>query len=331
MAEKILSQAEVDALLKGVTDGVVETEEEEAPKGGIRSYDLSSQERIIRGRMPSLEVINERFARFFQVTISGLLRKTVDFTPGSIEVIKFGEFIKRVPMPSSINLLKMEPLRGNALMVIDARMIFLILDHLFGGTGQTHVKAEGRDFTPIEQRFIRKVVDVMIMDLEKAWTPVHPVKISFARSEINPQFAMVVVPTEVVIAVTFRIEIEEEGRDIFLALPYPTIEPIKDKLYGGFQSDQFEADRSWGDRFKKQLGGCLLDISVDVGSTMIAVQDVLDMSEGDVIVMDQKITDDLCLSVEGQPKFAVRPGTRHGNMAVQVASSFDEDKEVKHG
>ena len=331
MAEKILSQAEVDALLKGVTEGNVETEQPEVPQGGLRQYDLTSQERIIRGRMPNLEVINERFARIFQVSTSALLRKTVDFAPGSIEVLKFGEFIKRVPMPSNINVIKMEPLRGHILLVIDARMVFLLLDHLFGGSGQTHVKTEGRDFTPIEQRFIRKIVDMFIEDLQKAWTPVHPVKISFARSEINPQFAMIVVPTEVVISITFRLEIEEEGRDILLALPYPTIEPIRDKLYGGFQSDQLEVDRNWSDRFKRQLTGCLVSISVEMGSTVLTVREVTNLSVGDIILLDKGEMDELEMSVEGRPKFYGKPGIHRGGIACQITSLIEEHQEVSHG
>lgn len=331
MAEKILSQAEVDALLKGVTEGAVETQQPELPREGIRSYDLTSQERIIRGRMPSLEVINERFARIFQVTLSSLLRKPVDFMPGSIEIIKFGEFIKRVPMPSSINLIKMEPLRGHILLVIDARMVFMLLDHLFGGSGQTHVKTEGRDFTTIEQRFIRKIVEKFVEDLERAWTPVHPVKVSFARSEINPQFAMIVVPTEVVIAVTFRLEIEDDGRDIFLALPYPTIEPIRDKLYGGFQSDHLEMDRGWVDRLKKQLRGCRVSLSVDLGDTNLSVQEVSDLSVGDVILLDQRVEEDLELKVEGRPKFYAKPGIHRGNIGVQIRSLIHEPKEESNG
>ena len=206
--EKILSQDEVNALLRGVENGAVETAAEAQDAGGARTYDLTSQDRIIRGRMPSLEIINERFCRIQQVSLSSMLRKIVDIHPAMIETVKFGEFMKNIPLPSCINIFKMEPLRGHGIVVIDARVVYLLVDHFFGGAGQTHVKIEGRDFTPIEHRVIRKVVLQVLQDLQKAWNPVHAVTMQYQRTEVNPQFAAIVTPTEVVILVTFEIEID---------------------------------------------------------------------------------------------------------------------------
>lgn len=320
MGEKILSQDEVEALIKGVNEGDVDTEAAEAPASGVRGYDLTSQDRIIRGRMPSLEIINERFARLFRVSISSLLRKEAEISPVSVDIVKFGEFARMIPLPSSINVIKMDPLRGHILIVLDAKGVYRMVDLYFGGQGQTYVKVEGRDFTTVEQRIIQRVIGMLLEDYQKAWSPLHRIKVVFVRSEINPQFAAVVAPTEVVVKVVFRMELEGEGCDIFICLPYPTIEPIRDKLYGGFQSDQLEVDGQWGVRFRSQLGGCLLNVTAEVGEASLTLDEVIHLSEGDIILLDKNINEDLTMKVEGRPKFSGRAGTHQGNPAFQITS-----------
>lgn len=327
MAEKVLSQDEVDALIRGVDVGAVETKTEEVSDTGLRSYDLTSQERFIRGRMPILDIINERFARYFQISLSATLRKVVEFSPSSFKVIKFGDFIKQIPLPSNINIIKMDPLRGHNLIVFDAGLVYLLVDHLFGGVGQTHVKTEGRDFTPIQMRFTRKIVDIMLEDLEKAWFAVQPLKISFVRAEANPQFATVVGPSEVVIAITFKLEIEEEVRDIFLCLPYPTIEPVREKLYGGFQGES-ESSETWGAQLGAQFGDCNVSVSADLGSALLSIEEIRDLRVGDVITLNQGAEEELYLGVEGTVKFSGRIGVYHGNLAFQITSLV---KEKPHG
>jgi flagellar motor switch protein FliM len=331
MADKVLSQAEVDALLRGVTDGSVKTAEKPPSPTGVRSYDLTSQERIIRGRMPTLEIINERFARFFQVSLSSTIRKTIDFSPQAVAVTKFNEFIRKIPVPSSLVVLKMEPLRGNALLVLDARLVFILLDYFFGGKGQTYVKPEGRDFTAIEQKFIQKLLEMILSDLEKAWNPVYQTKISVVRSEINPQFVMIVAPTEVTVTITFKVEIDDKSLDLFFCLPYPTIEPIREKLYGGFQSDQLEVDKSWGERFRSQLEGCAVDMTAELGTTTLSVQEVGHLAVGDVILLDKGVNDDLVLRIEDRPKFLGQPGVYHGSTAFQVNRIIRQQEEGKNG
>jgi len=318
MAEKILSQDEVEALLQGMSGGEVETEQDEGPAGGTRQYDLTNQERIIRGRMPGLEIINERFTRFFQASISSFLKRDVDVTPTSVGVPKFGELMRKIPLPSSINILKMDPLRGLVLLILDTKFVYRLIDLYFGGAGQTYVKIEGRNFTLIEERIIRKVVDLMIADIEKSWKSLVPIKIRHMRSEINPQFATIVAPTEVVVTTTFKIEIEDLGGDLFIGLPYPTIEPIREKLYGGFQSDQLEENRKWMDRFAEQLTECRLETIAEIGRASLTIGDVVDLSVGDVIMLDKKVSDDLEIKVEGRTLFHARPGRHNGNVAYQV-------------
>ncbi|MFQ5454902.1 MAG: flagellar motor switch protein FliM [Nitrospirota bacterium] len=318
--EKILSQDEVNALLQGLSDGEIDTTKEEEDKEGVRIYDLTNQEKIIRGRMPTLEIINERFSRFFNLSLSATLRKTVDISFASIEIKKFGEFIKNIPLPASFNVIKKEPLRGYSLFVIDARLIFLFIDHLFGGGGQTHVKTEGREFTSIEHKIIRKIVKMALEDMEKAWNSVYPINIHYSRHEVNPQFAGIVTPTEVVISVVFNVEIENESRDIYMCIPYSSIEPIKEKLYAGFQSDQLEVDNEWLSRFRDRLLNCKVHITSEMGRASIRVEDVLNIGRGDVIVLEKGVNEEMYVNIEGVPKFKGHPGIYKCNQAIQISS-----------
>jgi flagellar motor switch protein FliM len=318
--EKILSQDEIDALLKGVVSGEVDTApKEDAPAGnGIKQYDLLNQERIIRGRMPTLELINDRFIRRQSVAWTSLLREAIDFVIVGTQVIKFGEFLKKVPLPSSLNVFHMHPLRGNALFVMDAFLVYLIVDYFFGGKGQTHVKPEGRDFTPVQLRIIKKLLLNALGDIEKSWHAVLPVKVEYVRSESNPQFAMVVTASEIVVVVTLQIIMGETSRDLFIVYPYAMLEPIKEKLYSGLVSDQVEQDGSWTSKFREKLQECTLPITVRLGTTTVKVRDVLNFSPGDVILLDQRPGDPLDCYIEGYHKFQGSPGVYKGNHACRV-------------
>lgn len=319
MAESILSQEEVNALLRGLSEGEVETEAKSADSGEpVKHYNLASQERVIRGRMPTLEIINERFARFFQVTLSATLRKTVEFSPQGIEMVKFGDFVKKIPMPSNINILRLESLRRNILLIIDARMVYLLVDHMFGGTGRGHVKIEGRDFSPIEARISRNVMDLAISDFEKAWGPVHPMPITYIRSEINPQFAAIVAPTEMVITMAYRLEIDGQGRTIYICIPYSTIEPIKEKLYTGFQSDQYEVDNRWITRLQERVEEAPLEMEVFIGEARFTLRDVLGWKTGDVFSLDRYVSEPVEVRVEGILRFLARPGIFRHHRAIRI-------------
>lgn len=318
---QILSQDEVDALLRGVTDGEIETETDHtADDAGIVPYDLTSQERIIRGRMPTLDIINQRFSRLFRTSLSALLRKVADVTTVSADTVKFGEFIKSLPVPASLHIFRMEPLRGFALLVAESKLVFSLVDNFFGGGGASSFKVEGRDFTAIEQRMSKKVILAALEDWEKAWKPVHTVQVSFVRSEINPQFAAIVPTTDVVIVVLFEIEMENVTGTITVCLPYSTIEPIITKLRAGFQSDQLEVDQTWVKRLRDKLQNAEVELLVELGKTTLRSNEVLNLALGDVIQLDNDVSDELILKVERVPKFKVRPGVSRGNKAVQVAS-----------
>jgi len=320
---KILSQEEVDALLKGMGTGEVETEpDQSASSDGVTNYDLTNQDRIIRGRMPTLEIINDRFARFFRQSMSTALRKVVDLSAFSIDMIKFGEFMRSLPVPTSLHVFKADPLRGHALMVIETKLVFNLVDSFFGGSGRGYIKVEGRDFTPIEARLITKVIKMALEDLEKAWNPVHPLKLSYVRGETNPQFASVVAPTEVVIVIKFEFELEQTVGTLIICLPYSTIEPIRSKLYAGFQSDQLEVDTAWINRFIERVREAEVNMVVELGRTMITGEDIMNLTIGDVIMLRHDVREPLSLQVEGVPKFKVYAGTSRGQKAIRVAADI---------
>jgi flagellar motor switch protein FliM len=318
--EKILSQDEIDALLKGVDSGEVETQavEEAQLAGGVKSYDLFNQERIVRGRMPTLELITDRFTRHQSLSWSALLNTKVEFNIIGTQIMKFGAFLKTVPIPSSLNVFRMDPLRGNGLFVMNAFLVYLIVDYFYGGKGQTHVKPEGRDFTPIQLRIIKKLVHVVFEDLEKAWRAALVVKTDLVRSEANPQFAMVVSASEIVFVTTLQVQFGETTSEFFLVYPYSMLEPIKEKLYSGIVSDQVEQDGSWATRFHEKLQECTLGVTVRLGTVSVKVRDVLDFAPGDLILLDQRPGDPLDCFVEGYLKFQGSPGVSKGNHACRI-------------
>ena len=318
--EKILSQDEVDALLKGVVSGEVDTasKENNTPMKGVTQYDLFNQERLIRGRMPTMEMINDRFIRQQSVVWTNMFREAVNFSVVGTQVSKFGEFLKKIPQPSSLNVFHMPPLRGSALYVMDAFLVYLIVDYFFGGKGQTHVKPEGRDFTPVQLRVIKKLLLLALVDLEKAWHPVVPVKMEYLRSESNPQFAMVVTSSEIVLVVTLQVVLGETARELYIVYPYAMLEPIKEKLYSGQVLEQVDQNEDWNQRFRERLHDCPLSLSVRLGTAAVTVKDVINFSPADVILLDQRPGDPLDCYVEGYHKFQGSPGIFKGNHACRV-------------
>ena len=318
--EKILSQDEVDALLRGVTDGDVETEAEEIEElqDGPVPYDLGNQEWVIRGRMPTLDVIHQQFSRLFRLALSELLRKSVEVTITNQSVLKFAEFTKRLPVPAYLQIISMEPLRGTAMIATDAATVYLLVDHFFGGAGQTHVKPEGQDFTLIEQRVMRRVMAMGLKDLQKSWEPVQKVEIKTVRAEMNPQLASIVLPADVVIVVTLGIELGSSVGDLHLCLPYAMLEPIRDRLQVSFQSDFYEVDHGWVRRFSNRIKDVPVHIAVTLGEAALSVEELMNFKIGDVITLNQSTTQPLMATVEGVPKFLGFPGTTKGMQSFQI-------------
>lgn len=315
-AADLLSQDEIDALLHGVDDGEVETEAEEAVDTSARTYDFTSQERIVRGRMPTLEMINERFARYFRVTLFNFLRRSAEISVSGIQVQKFSEYIQSLFVPTNLNIIRFTPLRGRALIVMEPRLVFTAVDNYFGGGGQFYNKVEGREFTPTEMRIIRLIVDLIFKDLTEAWRPVKKLNLEYMSSEVNPQFANIVSPSEIVVISTIHIELEGGGGDINITMPYSMIEPIRDLLDAGISSDRGDFD----DRWQKNLQNEILRTDMMLHSALfeksITLSEVLAFQVGDVmpITMPEKVT----LKAESVPIFSGKLGISDGNYAIKV-------------
>ncbi|WP_243546457.1 flagellar motor switch protein FliM [Pseudodesulfovibrio tunisiensis] len=315
---KILEQDEVDALLRGLSGGDVETETEiPEDDSGVVAFDLANQDRIIRGRMPVLEIVNDRFARLCTNALANTMRKRVDINPISIDMSKFGDFMRSLPVPTSISIFKMDPLRGNALLVVDSRLVFALVENFFGGAG-SQPKVEGRDFTPIEQAIVERVVKIALSNLEESWKPVHEVHIEMVRTEVNPQFAAIVPPSDVVIVVTFEVELENAIGSLIVCLPYATMEPIRSKLHASFQSERLEVDHVWINRFKERLMETPVEMVVRMGRTKISGRQLLHLREGDILLLDTDEDELLEAEVEGVRKFYGLPGRVKGNKSFQV-------------
>jgi flagellar motor switch protein FliM len=315
--DEILSQEEVDALLKGIQEGDVETEKGVEPSG-VKSYDFTGQEKIVRGRMPTLDIANERLARNFRLSLSAAIRRMVDITNVNVTITKFYDFMRGVPFPSSINIFKMEPLRGFGLLVFDAQMIFSLIEFFFGGTGKTYYKPEGREFTPIEQKIIHKVVMMFFDDMEEAWRAIYPIKPLYVRAEMNPQFVNIVTPVDVVIKVEFVLEVEGKQCKAYLCIPYGTVEPIKEKLYSAFSADRDELDMKWLDRLKDRLREIPVTITGELGKVKLDVSRVVDLKVDNLIMLDRRVDEDIDILVEGSRKFTGKFGIYRGAMAVKV-------------
>ena len=315
MAEDFLSQDEVDALLKGATGESDEVQKEE-DRGGVRPYNLATQERIVRGRMPTYEIINERFARLFRIGLFNFMRRTVDIAVGPVKVIKFSEFVRNLVVPTNLNMVHMKPLRGTALLVFDPNLIFLIVDNLFGGDGRYHTRVEGRDFTQTEQRIIHRLLEVVFEDYEKSWKSVYPVKFEYIRSEMNPQFATIATPNEVVVTVTFDIDMGNQGGEFHVCIPYSMIEPIRDTLYSALQGDHLEVDKRWIKLLSQQVQGAEVELIANLGQTKVTFEQILGMQIGDIIPLE--IPKSITAHIDGVPVMDCRYGTMNGHYALRV-------------
>lgn len=322
---QVLSQDEVDALLNAVNDGgssdsfsAGASGADEEKESNIQNYDLTNQDRVIRGRMPILEIIYERFIRSFRVSLSNSLRKISSISIISTDLLKFGEFVNTLPIPSCMCIMRFNELRGPALLVFESKLAYAIIDSYFGGTDRPFTKIEGKEFTQIELSFMRKVMDMAINDLEEAWAPVHRIDAQYLRTEINPQFVGVVPPSDVIIATTLEVEFESASGTIMVVLPYSTIEPIKGKLSSNFQTDNDMADSIWTAAMNEHVKTIQANVIVKLGEADMSLGDLLTLEIGDIIPLNQDASGEVVVAVEGVEKMRCLMGTYKGNRAVQI-------------
>ncbi len=312
--QDLLSQEEIDALLHGVDDGDVDTDDD-LDSGDARFYDLTSQDRIVRGRMPTLEMVNERFARYTRISLFNLLRRTADVAVGGIQIQKFGEYIHTLYVPTSLNMVKLRPLRGTGLVILDAKLVFKLVDNFFGGDGR-HAKIEGREFTPTELRVVEMVLQDAFVDLKEAWKAILPIEFEFVNAEVNPSLANIVSPSEVVVVSTFHVELDGGGGDMHITLPYSMIEPIRETLDAGLQTDVDDVDDRWVSSLREDIMEAAVEINCNVADKDISLRDIIDLQAGDVIPVD--MPDSLILTANGVPVFKTKMGKSKGNLALQV-------------
>ena len=323
---QVLSEGEVDALLKGVGDGEVETETDQADnKTGVTKYDLTSQEKIIAGRLPTLDIINQMFSRLFRQTFSGMLRKAVEVNAVSTDTVKFGEFLRSLPIPASLHIFRMEPLRGHGLMIVESKLVSAIVDTFFGGTNEKELTIADRDFSAIEIRMTKNVVLGALEDFEKAWRPVFEINTNYVRSEINPQFAAIVPPTDIVLVIVFEIDLEFTSGSVTVSIPYSTIEPIMPKLKANFQAETQEVDRVWIQRVREEMLTTEVEIIAQLGKTKITSERLVELKVGDTIMLGNDVTDPLEITVEGMSKVKGFPGVSRGLKAIQVTEIIERE------
>jgi len=314
--QDLLSQDEIDALLNGVDSGSVATEAPPPAPGEARSFDFATQDRIVRGRLPTLEMINERFARLFRIGLFNMLRRSPELSVVGIEMAKFSEYTHSLFVPTSLNLVRVKPLRGTALFIFEPRLVYSVVENFFGGDGKLHTRIEGREFTPTEMRVVQLLLKQAFADLTEAWSPVMDMDFEYLNSEVNPHFANIVSPSEIVVVSRFKIDLEGGGGDLHITFPYSMIEPIRDQLDTGLQSDRVEKDERWSLALREQLLDAEVEIGSQLGSMSLSLRQLLQLKPGDVLPMNLPKSIDLC--VEEMPIFKGSFGVSNGSNAVKI-------------
>ena len=316
MNQQILSQDEIDALLQGITGESQTIEEEEVAQGAVRDYSLASQERIVRGRMPTMEIINERFARNIRIGLFNMIRKSPEVSIGSTKVQKYSAFLREIVVPTNLNIVSVKPLRGSGLIVCDPNLVFSVIDALFGGAGKYHTRIEGRDFSPTEQRVIARLVDVICNEYKQAWQGIYPLELERQRSEMQPQFANVAMPGEIVITTSFTLEIGDTSGTVHFCIPYSTLEPIRDVLYSTVHGNGAEPDLRWINLLKTQIEFAEVELVAELATAATTVEQMLAYKPGDFIELD--LDPAIQAKVDGVPLLDCHYGTANGRYALKI-------------
>ena len=320
MSESFLSQEEVDALLEGVTGESQKLAEEVLESGDVRPYNISSQERIVRGRMPTMEIVNERFARNLRVGLFNFIRRSPEISVGPVTVQRYSAFLRELAVPTNFNIVAIRPLRGSGLIVCEPALVFGVIESLYGGAGKFQTRIEGRDFSATEQRVINRLVNVITEEYKKAWTGIYPLELDYQRSEMQPQFANVATPSEIVISTSFQLEIGEITGAVHFCMPYATLEPIRDVLYSSTQGDSIEVDRRWVNVLTQEIQAAEVVLVAELATADATVEQLLAMKAGDFIELDRKQR--IQATIDGVPIFECQYGTHNAKYALKIEKSL---------
>lgn len=325
----LLSQDEIDALLHGVDDveDEVEVVGSDENVGSMKNFDFSSQDRIVRGRMPTLELINERFARHMRISLFNMLRKTAEVSINGVSMVKFGEYQNTLYVPTSLNMVRFRPLKGTALVTMEARLVFILVENFFGGDGRFHAKIEGREFTPTERRIIQLLLKVIFEDYKEAWSPVMGVEFEYLDSEVNPTMANIVSPTEVIVVSSFHIEVDGGGGDFHIVFPYSMVEPIRELLDAGVQSDKMDTDVRWSKALRDEIMDIPVEMKVNLLESKISLRDLMDLEAGDIIPVE--MPEAATVFVEELPTYRGKVGKSNDKLAVQITEKIKRPDMVK--
>ncbi|MDT8992909.1 flagellar motor switch protein FliM [Curvibacter sp. APW13] len=316
MSESFLSQEEVDALLEGVTGESQKSVEETADSGEIRPYNISSQERIVRGRMPTMEIVNERFARNLRVGLFNFIRRSPEISVGSVSVQRYSAFLRELAVPTNFNIVAIRPLRGSGMVVCEPTLVFGVIDTLYGGSGKYQTRIEGRDFSATEQRVINRLVDVIVAEYKKAWKGIYPLELDYQRSEMQPQFANIATPSEIVISTSFQLEIGDISGAIHFCFPYSTLEPIRDVLYSSTQGDSIEVDRRWVNVLTREIQAAEVTLVAELAKADATVEQLMLMKVGDFIELEKPQS--IQATIDGVPIFECHYGTHNAKYAIRI-------------
>ncbi|MFJ1298822.1 flagellar motor switch protein FliM [Pseudomonadota bacterium AL_CKDN230030165-1A_HGKHYDSX7] len=323
--EAFLSQDEVDALLAGVTGESDESKSTASVPDGTRPYDLSSPDRVVRRRMQTLELINERFARNMRHVLLNFMRRNADITVGSIRIIKYADFERNLPVPSNLNMIQMKPLRGTALFTYDPNLVFLVIDSLFGGDGRYHTRVEGRDFTTTEQRIIRRLLNLTLESYGKSWDPVYPIEFEYVRSEMHTKFASITGDNEVVVVSSFHIEFGATGGDLNICLPYSMIEPVRDLLTRPLQDTALEeVDQRWSHQLSRQVRSADVDLIAEFARVPSSIGELMRLKVGDILPVE--VPDNITAHVDGVPIMECGYGVHNGQYALRVQNMLNYEE-----
>ncbi len=323
---EFLTQDEIDALLHGADE--VEPDQPNVDANGVKVFDFGSQERIVRGRMPTLELVDERFARHMRISLFNMMRHSAEVSWIGVKMMKFGEYVQTLYVPTSLNMVRFRPLKGTALITLEARLVFILVENFFGGEGRFRAKIEGREFTPTERRIIQKLLRMVFEDYKEAWAPVMDVEFEYLDSEVNPSMANIVSPSEVLVVNQFHIDLDGGGGDMHIAFPYSMIEPIRELLDAGVQSDKGDTDVRWNKALREEVLDVLVDMRVKLLDTELNLGQILNLQAGDVLRVD--MPDDLLVYIEDLPSYRAKLGRTKEKMAIRISDILKRPPSIKN-
>jgi flagellar motor switch protein FliM len=313
----VLTQDEIDALLNGVDDGSLETDLGEDGTTTITQYDLTNQDKVVRGRMPTLELIAERFARLLRNDLPASLKVPVEVGLGGVQVIKYSEYIDTLYVPTCIKLIRVKPFAGTCLLTLDAKLIHRLVDLFFGGTGVVS-SLEGKEFTLTERRVIDRIVTLVLKDFERAWQDELPIQTEVVGDEVNPGLVNVIPGSEVLMLCSFRLELDEGGGELHFAFPYAALEPFKGILDATGKKESKDSNDQWRASMERSILDAELPLNCVIGDVQLRLRDLMRLQPGDVLDLNMQELHQV--RVANVPTFTATLGDSRGKFALEFDS-----------